>query len=184
MYPYALSPLMEYYVKDSYFEDWGYQDHPKHWKPSDQYGGTPRWIQFNNNGKELSEPGKAPVISTQDAKDIYNLILSEAGCWPRDHITRRTVEEVKSKTGSWGRNGPLEPSDEWFMEGLSITKVPADTDSDGIPDSWEKLHGLNPLDRNDGKMIVPAGASEGNRHQGYTFIEFYINELADNSVMD
>jgi pectate lyase len=183
MYPYALSPFMDYYVKDNYFEDWGYQDHPKHWKTSNNANEIPEWIQYNNNGNELSDPGQAPAIKTQDAMDIINPILSQAGCWPRDRVTIRTVEEVKNKTGSWGRNAPLEPSDEWFMEGLNQAATPQDSDADGIPDTWENLHGLNPMDRNDARMIVPTGASEGNRHQDYTFIEFYINDLADNIIM-
>jgi hypothetical protein len=183
MYPYALSTFMDYYVKDNYFEDWGYQDHPVHWKPSDQPGGVPKWIQFNNNGNEISEPGKTPHINTQDAKDVYDLVLSKAGCWPRDHITKRTVEEVKNKGGSWGRNAPLEPSDDWFMEGLISAAAPLDSDNDGMPDEWEKAHGLNPEDPGDANKIVPALASKDNRHQGYTFIEFYINELADNLLV-
>jgi pectate lyase len=178
IYPYALSPVMEYYVKDNYFEDWGYQGHPRYWTYPNQPGGAPKWIQFNNNGKEISEPGKAPLINTSDAKDIFNLILSEAGCRPLDRVTTRTIAEVKSQTGLWGRNAPLEPSDEWFMEGLNVTAAPVDSDGDGMPDSWEKLHRLNPR-KDDSKKIVPAGVSENDHHIGYTFIEFYINELAD-----
>ncbi len=180
IYPYALSTYMNYYVKDNFFEDWGYQDHPKSWKPTNQPGGVPKWIQFNNNGGELSEPGYVPEITTQDAKEVYEIILAKAGCWPRDRITKRTIEEVRNKTGSWGRNGPLEPTDEWFMEGLKKSVAPLDTDGDGIPDKWEKTHGLDKKNPDDAKNIVLPGASKDNRHQGFTFIEFYINDLADN----
>ncbi len=182
IYPFALSALMNYYVKDNYFEDWGYQDHPKNWKPSGQPGGVPKWIQFNNNGNELGEPAQTPYITTQDARDVFETVLSEAGCWPRDRVTKRTVEEVKNKTGSWGRNAPQEPSDDWFMDGLKISKNPGDSDNDGMPDKWEKAHRLNPRDPGDANKIVTTGASKHNRHQGYTFIEFYINELADNLI--
>lgn len=182
MYPYALSPQMDYYVKDNYFEDWGYQGHPKHWKFGNQPGGVPRWIQFNNNGREISEPAKAPPVQTVDAKKVYEMVLAQAGCWPRDRVTKRTVLEVENKSGAWGRNAPLEPTTEWFMEGLVPGKARADTDNDGMPDEWEKTHGLNPNDPADATRIVPAGRSEGNRHQGFTYVEFYINELADNLV--
>jgi hypothetical protein len=57
-----------------------------------------------------------------------------------------------------------------------------DTDNDGIPDAWEPAHGLNPNNPADATKIVPAGGSKGDRHKGYTNIEFYINELADNLV--
>jgi hypothetical protein len=182
MYPYALSPRMAYYVKDNFFEDWGYQGHPKHWKFPNQKGGVPRWIQFNNNGGELDRPAKVPPVELVDAKQVYDLVLARAGCWPRDRVTRRTVAEVKNKTGAWGRNGPLKPSDEWFLEGLTPGKAPRDTDGDGMPDAWEKAHGLDPKDPGDATRVVPAGQSANDRHRGYTYIEFYINELADRLV--
>jgi hypothetical protein len=182
MYPYALSPQMDYYVADNYFEDWGYQGHPRHWKFGKQPGGVPRWIQFNNNGRELDKPAKVPPVQTVDAKEVPDLVLSRAGCWPRDRVTKRTVEEVKNKTGAWGRNAPLELTNEWYLEGVSPGKVPADTDRDGMPDAWENTHGLDPKDPADATRIVPAGQSEGDRHRGYSFIEFYLNELADSLI--
>jgi pectate lyase len=182
LYPYALSPDMTYYVKDNYFEGWGYQDHPRHWKPANQPSGVPRWIQFNNNGRELDQPARVPPVEVVDARQAYDLVLARAGCWPRDRVTRRTVEEVKGRTGAWGRNAPLEPTDEWFLEGLAPGKAPADSDGDGMPDAWEKARGLDPRDPTDANKLVPAGASRDDRHRGYTYIEYYINELADGLV--
>ncbi|WP_442505484.1 hypothetical protein SH528x_004274 [Novipirellula sp. SH528] len=182
MYPYALSPQMSYYVSDNYFEDWGYQGHPRHWKWGSQNGGVPKWIQFNNNGHELDSPANTPEIELVDAKAAFELILVKAGCWPRDRLTRRTVEEVKTKTGAWGRNAPLQPSDEWFLEGLTPSKASADTDGDGLPDAWERSHHLNFNDPADANKVVTAGESSNNRHLGYSHLEFYINELAENLV--
>jgi hypothetical protein len=142
----------------------------------------PRWIQFNNNGRELNEPAKVPPVQTVDAKRVYDLVLAKAGCWPRDRVTRRTVEEVRNQSGAWGRNAPLEPTDEWFLEGLATGRALLDSDNDGLPDAWEKAHGLNPKDPADATSTVPAGRSDGDRHQGYTYIEFYVNERADNLV--
>ena len=179
LYPYALSPHMSYYVQDNYFEDWGYQGHPRHWK----WGGpdrAPRWVQFNNNGRELDAPAKTPKIELVDAKAAFELVLAKAGCWPRDRMTKRTVHEVRTKTGNWGRNAPLEPTDEWFLEGLTPIKAPADTDGDGLPDAWEKTHDLDFNDPADAAKIVAIGESSNDRHLGYSYIEFYTNELADN----
>jgi pectate lyase len=179
IYPYALSPQMDYYVKDNFFEDWGYQGHPRHWK----YGrDMPPWVQFNNNGRELEQPAQTPAIETVDARQAYELVLARAGCWPRDRVTKRTIEEVQGKTGAWGRNATLELTAEWFLEGLTAGKAPADADRDGMPDAWERAHGLNPQDAADAHQTVPAGKSPGDRHRGYTFVEFYLNELADNLV--
>ncbi len=180
MYPYALAPTMSYYVRDNFFEDWGYQHHPRHWK----YGqsGPPRWIQFNNNGQELDAPAKTPPIDLVDAKQAYPLVLAKAGCWPRDRVTLRTIDEVKNQTGSWGRNAPLELTDAWFLDGLTPGKPPVDSDNDGLPDTWETAHALDPMDPSDAAKIVPAGASPNNRHQGYPYLEFYLNDLADSLV--
>ncbi len=182
MYPYALSPAMSYYVRDNYFEDWGMQGHPKPWKYPNQPGGVPRWIQFNNNGGELDEPAAVPPISMVEAKEVYDLVLARAGCWPRDQVSQRTVEEVKTGGGAWGRNAPLEPTDEWFLEGLTPGQAPTDTDDDGLPDEWETAHGLDPNDPADAAKLVPPGKSPEDRHQGYPYIEFYLNDLADKLV--
>jgi len=178
MYPYALSPKMTYYVRDNYFEDWGYQGHPRHWKWGRQ-GGVPRWIQFNNNGNEIDAPAKTPDIELVDARAAFQLVLNKAGCWPRDRMTKRTIHEVTTKTGAWGRSAPLEPTDKWFLEGLTPIKAPADTDGDGLPDAWEKTHDLDSEDPADAARIVTTGKSSSDRHRGYSYIEFYLNELAD-----
>jgi len=183
IYPFATITGIDYYIKGNYFEDWGLQDHPHYWT----WGGTtPSWVQFNQNGNVLTEPANVPPITTHPVTDVasatalYNMILAEAGAWPRDRVTLRTIDEVINQTGSYGRDAPADPNDEWFMEGLTPTASPVDTDNDGMPDDWETAHGLNPGDPSDATDIVPAGASAGDRHKDYTYIEYYINELADN----
>jgi pectate lyase len=182
LYPFALSPNMSYYVRDNFFEDWGYQSHPRHWKPANQPGGVPRWIQFNNNGQEIDAPATTPAIVLVDAREAYELVLAKAGCWPRDRVTKHTIDEVRTKTGSWGRNAPLEPTDEWFLEGLRPGVAPPDSDGDGMPDAWEQSHGLDANNPDDAGTIVPVGKSANDRHQGYPYLEFYLNELADQAA--
>ena len=181
MYPYALSPRMSYYVRDNYFEGWGYQGHPRHWK----WGGpdrAPRWMQFNNNGRELNAPARTPKIGLVDAKAAFPLVLAKAGCWPRDRVTLRTIQEVRAGAGSWGRNAPSAPTNDWYLQGLAPTRAPADSDGDGLPDAWENAHGLNPGNARDASGKVASGESANDRHMGYPYLEFYLNELADNLV--
>lgn len=175
IYPFANYNVVDYYIADNYFEGWGYQDHPAFWS----WSTAPSWMQFNQNGGVLTTPADVPPVATQTAIEAYDLVLAKAGCWPRDRVTNRTITEVQNGTGQWGRNAPLQPSDEWFMEGLTPGTAPTDTDNDGMPDTWEIAHGLNPSNPDDAGNIVPAGASDNDRHRGYTYIEFYINELAD-----
>ena len=44
-----------------------------------------------------------------------------------------------------------------------------DTDHDGMPDEWEKAHGLNPGDAADGNQDMTG--------DGYTNLEKYLNSL-------
>jgi hypothetical protein len=192
IYPFATTQWPSYYLANNYFEDWGLKGNPKipgeWWDP-------PAWIRYNPTyGVVLTEPGYVPPITTHPVTDaasaatIRDLVLAKAGAWPRDRVTLRTINEVQAggndpcTGGSFGRHAPLAPTDEWFMEGLYPTTPRVDTDNDGIPDLWENNHGLNPNNPNDASLIVPAGASTGDRHMNYTYIEYYINELADNLV--
>jgi hypothetical protein len=84
------------------------------------------------------------------------------------------LQEVAGGTGQWGRNAPLTPSNDWFLQGLTPSSPPQDSDNDGMPDSWESARGLNP-NNNDNDTILPSG---------YTAIEEYINERADILVGD
>jgi hypothetical protein len=120
-------------------------------------------------------PWPAPPVETHTAEDAYRVVLAQAGCLPRDSVSRRTVEEVRSGAGSWGRHDPSGG----LLDGLTPGMALRDSDNDGMPDEWEKAHGLEVRDPSDANRIVPSGASPNDRHKGYTFIEFYVNGLAD-----
>lgn len=69
-----------------------------------------------------------------------------------------------------GPNGGLldDPAQVGGYPSLAAGTAPTDTDHDGIPDSWETAHGLNPNDASDRNNIAPSG---------YTWIEEYLNSL-------
>ncbi len=104
------------------------------------------------------------TISTSLPEDAYDLVLANAGAFPRDFIDTRDISETQSRTGDWGARRPTD-----LMEGLTTTAVPADSDDDGMPDTWENLNGLD------------SGLDDHNHimASGYTAIEEYINELAN-----
>lgn len=127
---------------------------------------------------KVAGPWPVPEVTTHSAERAYSLVLAGAGCFPRDIISRNTIKEVMTRTGEWGRHFP----EQGLMYGLSPEEPPADKDRDGMPDAWETSRGLDPEDPEDRNRIVPDGASPGNRHKGYTYIEYYINSLADELI--
>jgi pectate lyase len=114
---------------------------------------------------QAAGPFPTPAITTHPCLDAYELVLAQAGAWPRDGVTLQTVEEVKSGTGAWGR---IVPAD--LMAGLTPTSAPADGDGDGMPDDWERARGLNPTTADD------AGDDDAD---GYTNIEEYLHYRSD-----
>jgi len=157
-----------YYVAGNYLEPWGGYDET--W----QMKGDP-WYD-----KVAETPFSAPPVETHTAEEAYELVCAHAGCLPRDPVTQRTIRDVRTQTGSAGMKVP----DGGLTEGMETGELPKDTDRDGMPDEWEKSHELDPGDPQDSTGTVPAGASPGNRHKGYTYIEYYINELADIKIAE
>ena len=129
-------------------------------------------------------------VTTQTAETAYGLVLAHAGTLPKDAVTRRNVQDIKNRTGHWGKKMPTGG----LMEDLSPGTASLDSDNDGMPDNWETAHGLNSNDATDAGMIVKHGESvltyDGNdvqgtedRYKGYTYIEYYINEIADQLIL-
>ena len=135
-----------------------------------------------------------PGITTHSADEAYKLVLEKAGAWPRDATTRRTVEEVKAGTGGWVMMIPDQmmpnqwvgtwakrqyphPYKRFFKDDANDwpnPPAPKDSDDDGMPDTWETAHGLDPAsDDHNGTTLSKAG---------YTNLEVYIHELAESSI--
>ena len=121
-------------------------------------------IHRQDSGTRLPHPIAAPTVTTHSATEARDIVLAKAGAFPRDVVTRRTVTEVKSGSGRWGRHDP--PGG--LLDGLSPQKPPTDSDGDGLPDAWEKANGLNPSAHDATKSMA----------DGYTAIEQYVNGRA------
>ncbi len=130
------------------------------------------------DGPKSEKPWPVPAVTTQKAEEACGLVLARSGCLPRDEVGLRTAKEVREGTGQWGRRIP----EKGPGAGLAPGEAPRDSDGDGMPDEWEKARKLNPADPKDALKIVPAGASPGDRHKGYTYVEYYVNELADGKI--
>jgi hypothetical protein len=83
----------------------------------------------------------------------------------RDAVDRRIVGSLRDRTGTSrvSADGP------WPDHADGAPAPPPDADHDGMPDAWERSHGLDPADPADG----PKAAANG-----YTNVENYLNEMA------
>jgi hypothetical protein len=134
-----------------------------------------RWLGPNSNYKYAGTLAdwKAPVPdlggnapATQPAQDAYEQVLARAGAsLSRDAVDARVANDVREHKGRLINSQDQVGS--WPT--LKTQPAPRDSDSDGMPDSWETAHGLNPND--------PADGPKDRNSDGYTNIEEYLNSL-------
>lgn len=106
----------------------------------------------------------APVTCTSPA-EASPVILARAGAsHSRDSVDVAIVEGVRNRTGK--QIDSQRDVGGWPM--LATAPASRDSDGDGMPDDWERAHGLNP-NRDD-------SAADRNG-DGYTNIEEYLNSL-------
>jgi hypothetical protein len=114
-----------------------------------------------------------PTIATQSAQDAFQAVLSGAGAsLVRDAVDIRVTNMVATGTVSGTPNGIINnPSQVGGYPTLPVVTRDAnwDADQDGMRDSWETEHDLN-----------PANAADRNGDfdtDGYTNLEDYLNEV-------
>jgi hypothetical protein len=113
-------------------------------------------------------------VTLLTAQAAYDHILTQAGaCQTRDAVDQRLITQLRSL----GTAGAILGGDngEAAVGGqptATMSQRPAgfDSDGDGMPDTWETAHGLNPASA--------ADAITDSTGDGYTNVEKYLNELA------
>jgi pectate lyase len=125
---------------------------------------------------KVDAPFESVSVSTQSPADAYAAVLKSVGAsYRRDTLDQRIINDVINGTGrfidvqgGFPHGTPYEQTvNAW--PALASAPAPADADADGMPDAWEKQHGLNPSDPSDGITLK--------LHPFYTNIEVYINSL-------
>ncbi len=169
VFPFCFVPDVSYYLRDNYFEGrnntyTGMIQDP--WAEADSLYGLRYYV--DRGGIKAEQEYEVAPVTTHMPQEAYELVLDMAGCFPRDTVTRRTIEEVRQGTGSWGRH---ESGD--LMTGLTPVRAPLDSDNDGMPDSWERAKGLDASDGDDHSTVMASG---------YTAIEEYCNVLAQGLI--
>lgn len=142
----------------------------------------------------LRAPLDCGRVTTHTAREAYDLVLAYAGCSKvRDVIDRRIIEETRTGTaaykGSVSKDADAKPGlidlpqdvmpegavSAWPLLQADDTQRAAlkDTDGDGMPDTWETAHRLNPDNAADGRIVTVSS-------EGYTNLEVYLNSLVEN----
>ena len=109
----------------------------------------------------------APVTTdVADAALVAQLLGDVGATLPvRDSVDTRVLRQVRDGTGKIIDS----QNDVGGWPQLAAGRAPADTDGDGMPDTWETAHSLDPKNAADGPKLV-AGT-------GYTQLETYLNSL-------
>lgn len=128
------------------------------------------------------EPSRYMLTNIQTAEDAYQSVLAEAGTIHRDVIEQRIIREATTGETNYigsssGKHGIIDSMED--AEGLGLTHepgtVPTDTDGDGMPDEWERAHGLDANDSADRNYL---------NGEGYTALEVYLNSLMGEALDD
>ena len=134
---------------------------------------------------ELTSPTDYGTVTTHNAQTAFNKVLDYAGAsLHRDNVDARYMKEAKngtatysgSVTGKPGRIDLVSDVNGYTEENFGTGNRPSDfdTDLDGMPDEWERLNGLDPTNKNDGKTIT-LDTEKG----WYTNLEVYLSSLVE-----
>jgi pectate lyase len=117
----------------------------------------------------VREPFPAPAVPTESAVSAFKRVLDGAGATlpRRDAVDERIIASVRTGKTTFGDGIIDTPADVGGWPEYRPGPSPEDGDRDGMPDAWERSHGLDPSN--------PADAASDGDRDGYTAIEEYLN---------
>ncbi len=145
------------------------------------------------NDVRSNSPFFESYVETQSADDAYKSVIAAVGAgglsgnW--DYIDSRYIKEVSGGTYTYtgskdGLKGIIDSqndvggypnSSNFAHSNDGVCNSTNDTDRDGMPNTWEEAHGLNPNDGSDGALVSLSA-------EGYTNVEMFLNELCGDDV--
>jgi len=123
-------------------------------------------------------PIPAPPITQQSAEQAYELVLAQAGATlpKRDPVDTRIINMVRTGKPNY-KDGIVDiPSDVGGWPKYESARAPADSDHDGMPDTWEKTFGL--------KWNNPSDGSIDTDNDGYMNVEEWLNGTDPTQFVD
>lgn len=114
------------------------------------------------------------LTDIENADGAFATVTAAAGTVNRDAVESRVADDARLGRITYGgktkgkTSGIIdtEADAEGFFDYPSAT-APADSDGDGMPDTWETAHGLNPASPDNNRLNA----------DGYTALEVYLNSL-------
>ena len=140
-----------------------------------------RWTTDSIYGRYDFDLYAYAVEAYETAEQALETVLDTAGCFPRDHISKRLVADTRNGTYTYtgsetGKKGIIDTEEdaEGFYDYTVVAPL-TDTDRDGMPDVWEVANGCNPE--------IP---DNNVRHaSGYTMLEMYLQyAITHKTAMD
>ena len=116
-------------------------------------------------------------INIHSAQDAYDFVLHNCGATlpVRDEVDQRITKMVRTGTVTYAEGNGIITDIEQVGGYPEYSGEPVvDTDSDGMPDEWERENGLNPEDA--------ADAATDMNQDGYTHIEDYLYGLSPTTL--
>lgn len=163
----------------------------------DNWNGGVQVEELPNTGEytadmKWNKPLPMPALSIISAADARQYVLANAGATlpKRDPVDTRITEQVKTGKIAY-KEGVALPATQFEHRRLPIDSYKIgiitdvsqvggypeykgtpykDSDSDGMPDDWEKKNGLNPNSASDASQLAK-------NKNGYTNIEEYLNSV-------
>ncbi|MFC1647250.1 polysaccharide lyase family 1 protein [Patescibacteria group bacterium] len=124
------------------------------------------WYTSNPPYFKASSKIFTPRVSETNVHTAYQQVLNSTGVYPRDKVDARVVNDIKNRTGR-----VIDSQNDvggWpAYTGSHPTRY--DQDNDGIPDSWEQVHGGN---------LNPSSSAPS----GYSWIEEYANNILSSTI--
>ncbi len=124
-----------------------------------------------------------PSVNYLPSSQVRAYALAHAGAFPRDPMDRRLLGYVAAGVipNADPAGNPANDARRNDWSPAAAPTAPVDTDSDGMPDVWERAHGLNPAVQDHNGLTVGMTTPA---LMGYTNLEVYLAELAEQRLVE